>query len=140
MNDHPLFGKEKLSCWVYKKERTVCHQLSQQPDTYQLVHGMLAASSIRIDGPFLLVPRLFPLPGPGLVSGPADGRCHGSDGGWHFAPLVHGSVAPGVNCAPYGYSALILHSQGETKLSESGILLLQDGLNRLEAIQHSLVF
>lgn len=133
---------------MYHKERTVCHQLSQQPDTYQLLLTMLAASSVRIDNPFLLVRRLPPCGGPGLVSGPAGGRGHGPEGGRHFPPFVHGSVAPNFSRrarrdrrARRARRALILRSQGEMKHSESGILLLQNGVHRVAAsIQHSLVF
>lgn len=83
---------------------------------------MLAASGIRIDDPFLLVARLSALGGPWLVSGPADGSCHRPERGRHFTPFVQGSVASNVR-----HGALILHSQGEMKLSESGIAIAKWG-------------
>lgn len=120
----------------------VCHQLSQQPDTYPLLPTILAASSIRIDNLFLLVLCLAPLWGPGPVSSPADGRCHRPDRGHHVIPFVQRSVAPGVKCRHRRRRrALILHSQEEMKLSESGVLLLQNEVHRVKAsVQHSLVF
>lgn len=81
---------------------------------------MLAATSIGVDDMFFLVTRFHPLWGPGLVSDSADGRCHRSERGGRFPPFVQGSVASNPRLR-----AVILQSQGERKLSESGIAIVK---------------
>lgn len=77
---------------------------------------MLAATSVGVDDTFFLVGRLPPLWGPALVPDSADGRCHGSERGGQFPPFVQGSVASDA-----GLRGIVLQSQGERKLAESGI-------------------
>lgn len=102
MHNHPTLGKENAAFSTLP---------AKQADTYQLLKRMIAATSIRVDGPLLLHALLVPLRGSGLVPSARDRGCHGPECGGCFLPFVQGSVASNINLR-----AVLLQNRAEKDL------------------------